>query len=106
RAGYVVGAAAKPAAFPGGRAIVLGSADPRRVVSAEGFDNRDPFEIINSPVDPNGAAGDIGINLAFNFGSLGAFQSVSGAMIMAFGRTTTEAESTYSTHTAGTLVLD
>src|SRR5262249_26299691 len=38
----------KPPAFPGGLTIGLGSADARRVVSAEGFDNRDPFAIINS----------------------------------------------------------
>src|SRR5262249_39578126 len=52
--------------------VGLGSTDPRSVVSAEGFDNRNPFDIINSPVDPNGASGDIAIAQAFNFGSLGA----------------------------------
>src|SRR5207253_4482039 len=78
--GQLVRADAKPGGFPGGLTIGLGSADARRVVSAEGFDNRDPFEIINTPVDPDGAFADIAINLAYNFGSLGASQSVSGLM--------------------------
>jgi hypothetical protein len=90
----------------GGLTIGLGSADPRRVVSAQGFDNRDPFEIINSPIDPEGAFEDIGINLAFNFGTLAAGQSAAGSMIMTFGQTTSEAEATYTANTGGTLVAD
>src|SRR5262249_28810375 len=80
--------------------------DPRRVVSAEGFDVRDPFEIIDSPVDPNGALADIAINLAFNYGSVAAGQSVSSRMVMTFGRTVAEAEATYQSNTAGTSVRD
>ncbi|HEX5102909.1 MAG TPA: S8 family peptidase, partial [Pirellulaceae bacterium] len=89
-----------------GLTIGLGSADARRVVSAQGFDNRDPFEIINSPVDPDGLWEDIGINLAFNFGSLAPGQMAAGSMLMTFGRTTAEAEATYTAHTGGTLVAD
>jgi subtilisin family serine protease len=90
----------------GGLTIGLGSADARRVVSAQGFDNRDPFEIINAPWDPDGALEDIGINLAFNFGTLAAGQSAAGSMIMTFGRTAAEAETTYLANTGGTLVTD
>jgi subtilisin family serine protease len=104
--GEFVRADARPSGFPGGLTIGMGSADSRRVVSAEGFDNRDPFEIINTPEDPNGASADIGINLAFDFGSLGVGQATAGIMIMSFGRTTGEAEATYSSHTGGTLVTD
>jgi len=101
--GQLVRADATTPAFPGGLTIGLGSADPRRVVAAEGFDNRDPFQIINFPADPNGAAGDIAIALAFNFGNLAAFQSVTGRLIMPFGRTTSEADGTYSANAASTL---
>ena len=90
----------------GGLTIGLGSADARRVVSAQGFDNRDPYEIINFPSDPNGAFEDIGINLAFNFGTLAAGQSAAGSMIMTFGQSTSEAEATYTANTGGTLVAD
>jgi hypothetical protein len=104
--GQFVRADAQVPDFPGGLTIGMGSADARRVVSAQGFDNRDPFEIINFPSDPNGAFEDIGINLAFNFGTLGAGQSAAGSMIMTFGRTASEAEATYSANTGGTLVAD
>ncbi len=87
--------------------VGLGSADPRSVVSAEGFFNTNPFDIINSPEDPNGAYGDIAINQAFNFGaSLGAGAQVSGLAIMAFGTTPAAADATFSAHTAGTTVSD
>src|SRR5262249_40676367 len=61
RGGELVRAHAITPAFPGGLTIGLGSPDARRVVSAEGFDVRDPFAIIDSPVDPNGALADIAI---------------------------------------------
>jgi hypothetical protein len=104
--GAFVRADAQTIDYPGGLTIGLGSADTRRVVSAEGFDNRNPYEIITSPVDPNGSSDDIGINLAFDFGTLAAGQSAAGTMIMTFGRTTAEADATYTSHTAGTLVAD
>jgi len=104
--GQLVRADARPSAFPGGLTIGLGSVDPRRVVSADGFDNRDPFQIINHPVNPGGAYADIAINLAFNFGNLAPSQAVSGTMIMVFGRTTAEAEATYSANVAGTNARD
>jgi hypothetical protein len=104
--GQFVRADATTPGFPGGLTIGLGSTDSRRVVSAEGFDNRDPFEIINSPVDPNGASADIAIALGVNFGSMAPSAVVSSALIMSFGRTTSEAEATYAANTAGTAFAD
>ncbi len=46
--------------------------------SAFGFENTNPFaaSAFDSPADPNGASGDIGINIVFAIDSLGAGQSV------------------------------
>jgi len=85
----VVGSAA-----PG--AIGLGSADPRRVVSAEGFLVINPFDIINSPVDPNGASADIAINMAFNIGSLAVGASATTTYAMVFGATQAAVQTNYS----------
>jgi hypothetical protein len=104
--GQLVRATAFVPAYPGGLTIGLGSADPRRVVSADGFDNRDPFAIINNPRDPDGALEDIAINMAFNYGSLAPSQAVSSVGIMTFGRTPAEADATYSANTGGTSVKD
>ena len=49
-------------------AIALASLDPRAVVSAEGFVNTNPFDILDSPTDPNNTTGDVAINLAFRLG--------------------------------------
>jgi hypothetical protein len=68
-----------------GGGMGLGSSDPRAVVSVEGFDNRVPFDIINSPVDPDGLSGDTAINLAFNFGTLAPGQTVSAGFYTVFG---------------------
>lgn len=104
--GELVRGHAVTGAFPDGLTIGLGSSDPRRVVSAEGFDNNDPFEIIDTPVDPDGAFEDIAINLAFNFGTLAPAQSVSGVGVMTFGRSVADAENTYSTNRGGTAQED
>src|SRR6185295_9583567 len=84
--------------------IGLGSADSRSTVSAEGFDNRNPFDIINSPADPNNASGDIGIAQAFNFGSLTPSSQVSGVAIMAFGTTAAAADAVYSNNANGVVI--
>ncbi|MFN0050943.1 MAG: hypothetical protein ACKV0T_02055, partial [Planctomycetales bacterium] len=83
------------ATYPGGLTIGLGSADARAVVSAEGFNVSNPFDVINSPLDPNGASGDIAINLAFNFGSLAPGESVDASMLVVLGRSRTDADNTY-----------
>ncbi len=77
-------------------AIGLGSADPRRFVSAEGFVVSDPFEVINSPVDPNNAADDIAINLAFKLGALAPGQSTTSAFVMVMGANANEVMNNYS----------
>jgi hypothetical protein len=92
--------------FPDGLTIGLGSGDPRRVVSADGFDNDDPFAIINNPQDPNGAIADIAINMAFNYGTLAPGAAVSSVGIMTFGRSPVEADATYAAHRAGTSLAD
>src|SRR5262249_7564823 len=91
-----VRASATNATFPGGLTIGLGSLDTRAVFPAEGFAVSNPFDVINSPADPNGASSDIAITLAFNFGTLAPGASADGTLILALGRTTTEADATYT----------
>lgn len=91
---YVSGSATN-ANFPAGLSLGLGSEDPRAVVSAEGFNVRDPFSIIDSPSDPDGESDDLAINLAFDFGDLAAGQTVSGALILTVGRSKEAAEANY-----------
>ncbi len=88
-----------------GLTIGLGSPDSRSVVSAEGLINLDPFAIINTPVDPNGAVADIAIAQAFNFGSLAAGAQVSAVTVMTLGASAAAAEATYASN-AGGLVLN
>ena len=74
----VVGSAA-------GGAMGLGSADLRAVTSAEGFFISNPADVLLSPVDPNGAAADAAINLAFNIGTLAPGASDTSTFAMIFG---------------------
>jgi hypothetical protein len=104
--GELVRASAVTPDFPDGLTIGLGSSDSRRVVSADGFNNNDPFAIINNPQDPNGAIDDIAINMAFNYGTLAPGAAVSSVGIMTFGRSPAEADATYAAHRAGTSVAD
>ncbi len=93
--GHVVRASVASSQYPGGLTLAFGSADVRAVASAEGFSNVSPFDIINSPVDPNGAPGDIGINLAVNYGTVPAFGTVSSGTLVVLGKSTAEADQTY-----------
>ena len=43
--------------YPGGLTIAMGSADSRAVAGSPGFVVVNPFDVINSPGDPNGAIG-------------------------------------------------
>lgn len=104
--GRLVRATAYPAAYPGGLTIGLGSADSRAVTSAEGFFVTDPYAVINSPEDPNGAVDDIAINTAFDFGGLAAGQSAAGVMLMTFGVTPAAAENLYTAHAGTTQTLN
>jgi cysteine-rich repeat protein len=58
-----------------GLTLGFGSPSALRVVDASGFSNTNPYAIIASPSDPNGAEADIGIDLAINYGTLGNGQS-------------------------------
>jgi hypothetical protein len=93
--GHFVRADATSAQYPDGLTLGFGSADPRAVTSAEGFSNIRPYDIINSPEDPDGALDDIGINLAVDYGTVPAFGVVVSGMVVALGKSTTEAEQVY-----------
>ncbi|MEX0938203.1 MAG: alkaline phosphatase family protein [Pirellulales bacterium] len=80
----------------GAGAIGLGSVDPQRVVSAEGFSNQNPFDIINSPEDPNGGTNDIAISLAFDAGALAPGASVTKVLAMVFGSNQAAVEARYA----------
>ena len=79
-----------------GGAMGLGSADTRAVVSAEGFRVTNPFDVINSPDDPNGLSADIAINIAFSLGTLTPGQSMMTTYAMVFGTTSGAVETVYS----------
>src|SRR5262249_51416314 len=68
-----------------GLTVGFGSLDVHRVVDASGFDNLDPYAILASPHDPDGASGDIGINLVMNYGTLDPGVSVSTQWYIVFG---------------------
>jgi hypothetical protein len=104
--GHLIRASYTTSAFPGGLTIGLGSADSHVVVGAGGFIINDPFQVINNPRDPGGAHEDVTINLAYNFGSLGAGQAISGVTILTLGRSIAAAETTYQNNAAGTSQAD
>ena len=74
--------------YPNGLTIGIGSDDPRAVASASAYTVIDPFGVINSPVDPNGASADILSDLAFNVGTLapGASTTLTYYMVFASDR--------------------
>jgi hypothetical protein len=73
--------------------LVFGTTSPLAVASASGFSNTNPYTVIASPIDPNNTTGDIGINLAFDYGTLGPAESITVTWYIGFGadRTTAEA---------------
>ena len=81
--------------FPAGLTIGLGSGDPRATVSIEQFFVGNPFDVIDSPVDPDGGNGDNGLNIAFNIGELAPGESTSIAFALVLGRSTDEAIAIY-----------
>jgi VCBS repeat-containing protein len=93
--GQFVRAAYTDPSYPGGLTLGFGSADPRATASAEGFSNTYPYSVIGSPADPNGAIGDIGINLATDYGTLAPGQSASSGMLIVLGKSTADADQTY-----------
>lgn len=77
----------------------FGSLSPYRVADASGFENSNPYSIIAAPADPNGAAGDIGINLVLNYGTLNAGQTKSAVWFIDFGSSPTEVRNRFSAAT-------
>lgn len=66
----------------------LGSIDSRAVPSAgNGVFITNPWPLINSPTDPNGALSDTSINMAFNIGALAPGQSTTAGYAMVFSTT-------------------
>ena len=94
-------AAAFLAAFPDGLTIGIGSADPRAVASTEGIDVRDPFAVIDSPLDGEGVAGDVAINLAFDVGSLGAGASTTLTYYLVFDTSRADARDAFESLIGG-----
>jgi hypothetical protein len=81
--------------FPAGLTMGFGSVDPRATISIEQFFVHNPFDVIDSPEDPNGASGDNGLNIAFNFGALQPGESATGVFVLVLGRSTNEAVAVY-----------
>ena len=61
----------------------------------EGFFVVNPFDVINSPGDPNGAKADIASNLAFNVGTLGPNASTTLTYYVVFATSRQSAENLY-----------
>ncbi|MFN8643290.1 MAG: thrombospondin type 3 repeat-containing protein [Candidatus Binatia bacterium] len=79
----------------GGLTVALGSTSPFAVADVSGFSNTNPYPILAAPTDPNGALNDVGINLAFNYGTLAPGQSVSAVWYLVFGATLPAAEASF-----------
>jgi subtilisin family serine protease len=93
--GQFVRAWASGGSFPSGLTVGLGTCDLRCVLSVESPWQMNPYEILNSPVDPNDSLNDAEICLAFDFGTLGVGQTVSAEYHMIFGRTVSEADNKF-----------
>jgi hypothetical protein len=92
--GTFVRGSAYPSSYPDGLTIGLGVSE-HGVVSAEGFFNTNPFDILDSPEDPNGGFGDIAINAAYGFGNLAPGQTVVSAVTMSFGVSPGESDANF-----------
>jgi hypothetical protein len=74
--------------------LLMGSESGMVIPSAIGFDNRDAYSFL-SVVDPDGAPDDIAINLAQDYGTLGAGQSRSVTWFMVFGTSYADVTNAY-----------
>ena len=81
--------------FPAGLTFGFGSGDPRATISIEQFFVGNPFDVIDSPVDPDGGIADEGINIAFDIGNLAPGESTSVAFPLILARSTDEAIAIY-----------
>jgi hypothetical protein len=75
--------------------VGLGANDIRSVLSVESSWKNNPYDVLNSPKDPNDALSDAEICMAFNLGTIGIGQTVSAEYYMIFGRTISEADAKY-----------
>jgi Ca2+-binding RTX toxin-like protein len=80
-------------ATSGVRSIGLFSPNVGVFPSATGLNNFNPYSFL-STIDPNGAAADVGLNLATNVGSLGVGQSVTQTSFLVFGTSQAAVETT------------
>ncbi|MCY2987580.1 MAG: Ig-like domain-containing protein, partial [Planctomycetota bacterium] len=80
-----------------GYTVGFGSEDPRAVVSVNNpWPFSDPFTILNSPTDPDGAVDDAAVGIAFNFGTLAPGQSVRATYVFPFTSTPEEADALFA----------
>ena len=79
-----------------GLSVGFGSDSGFQIPSAVGFNNTDAYSCL-TVVDPNGASGDIDINLAQNYGTLPAGQSRSVVWYMVFGNSEMEVTNVFAT---------
>ena len=93
--GRFVRAWASGGVFPSGLTVGFGTSDSRSVLSVESAWTRNPYDVINSPVDPGDSVGDSEICIAFNFGTLEVGQTVSAEYHIIFGRTVAEADAKF-----------
>jgi ELWxxDGT repeat protein len=92
--------------FPAGLTVALGSYDARAVASVELLLNiANPFDVINSAVDPNNTIADSSINLAFNVGTLAAGQSTTITYFLIFG-TTAAAQAQFNALNASVVTVE
>lgn len=81
----------------------LASADPRAVLSVEGFGLSDPDEVLSSPEDPNGEPIDLALNVAFAFGDIAAGSQAQATFAMMAGVDAATLEETFDNIATQTL---
>ncbi|MCS6796973.1 MAG: hypothetical protein NZ898_00300 [Myxococcota bacterium] len=73
----------------------IGSHDPRARVHAGGFENTDASGQWNAPEDPEGAEGDVGVDIVFRETSLAAGASTTFEWLYVFGTTVADVETRF-----------
>jgi len=91
----VAGGAVFAQATVGTLTVAFGSVSPLTTADASGFSNTNPYPIIAAPSDPNGGPGDIGIDLAINYGTLTPGQTISVTWYIVFGADLATAKANY-----------
>ncbi len=90
--------------YPNGLTVGFGSPSSFQTASARGFSNVNPYDVINFPFDPDGGAGDVGINLAMNYGTLDPGSSVSSVWYIVFGDSKEETIASYLAQTSDAII--